>query len=130
MEDCIFCKIINGEIPSERVFENENVLAFLDINPKAKVHVLVVPKKHIESVKNLEENDKELVGELFLASNSGQTSLAYISLTEVSNFIVYSLSNSILFISGLFARSSNVSWSISAEIPLIIFNSRLSLPLP
>ena len=66
--DCIFCKIISGEIPSAKVFENENIFAFLDINPKAKVHVLIVPKKHIESIKNLEKSDKELVGEMFLAA--------------------------------------------------------------
>lgn len=67
MDSCIFCKIIKGEIPAEKVFENENVFAFLDIHPKAKVHVLVVPKKHIESVKYLQETDKELMGELVLA---------------------------------------------------------------
>jgi len=68
MENCVFCKIIKGEIPSEKVFENGNVFAFSDINPKAKIHVLIVPKKHIESVKTLKEVDKELVGELFLVS--------------------------------------------------------------
>lgn len=68
MEDCIFCKIASGEIPSEKVFENENVFAFLDINPKAKVHILIVPKKHIESIKHLEMIDKELVGEIFLSA--------------------------------------------------------------
>ena len=52
--DCIFCKIIKGEIPSAKVFENEKIVAFNDINPKAKIHVLIVPKKHIESVKQLE----------------------------------------------------------------------------
>ena len=64
--DCIFCKIVKGEIPSTKVFENENVVAFNDIHPKAKVHILIVPKKHIESVKTLKETDKELIGELFL----------------------------------------------------------------
>jgi histidine triad (HIT) family protein len=68
MDDCIFCKIINGEIPSSKVFEDEKLIAFNDINPKARVHILIVPKKHIESVKHLEENDKELVGEMFLAA--------------------------------------------------------------
>lgn len=68
MEDCIFCKIINGEIPASKVFENERLVAFNDINPKARVHILIVPKKHIESVKHLEEIDKELVGEMFLAA--------------------------------------------------------------
>lgn len=68
MEDCIFCKIAKGEIPSAKVFENDKIIAFNDINPKAKIHILIVPKKHIESVKHLEEADKELVGELVLAA--------------------------------------------------------------
>ncbi|MCX6719595.1 MAG: histidine triad nucleotide-binding protein [Candidatus Staskawiczbacteria bacterium] len=66
--DCIFCKIIKGEIPSSKVFESENLVAFDDINPKAKVHVLIVPKKHIESVITLEQIDKELIGEMFLVA--------------------------------------------------------------
>jgi len=68
MEDCIFCKIVKGEIPSTKVFENENLIAFNDINPKAKVHILIIPKKHIESVKYLEKVDKELIGELILTA--------------------------------------------------------------
>jgi len=68
MDSCIFCKIIKGEVPAEKVIETENVLAFLDMNPKAKVHVLVIPKKHIESVKQLEAVDKELVGEMVLVA--------------------------------------------------------------
>jgi histidine triad (HIT) family protein len=70
MEDCIFCKIAKGEIPSAKVFENDKIIAFNDINPKAKVHILVVPKKHIESVKHLEEADKELIGELVFAAKT------------------------------------------------------------
>lgn len=66
--DCIFCKIAKGEIPSVKVFESEELVAFNDINPKAKVHVLIVPKKHIESVKHLDKIDKNLVGELILAA--------------------------------------------------------------
>lgn len=62
MSDCIFCKIANKEIPSNLVYENENVVAFNDINPAAPVHVLVIPKKHIESLNELE--DKNLMGEL------------------------------------------------------------------
>lgn len=50
MENCLFCKILKGEIPSEKVFENDYVYAFRDINPQAPVHVLVVPKKHISSI--------------------------------------------------------------------------------
>jgi histidine triad (HIT) family protein len=68
MENCIFCKIAKGEIPSVKVFENKKIIAFNDINPKAKVHILVVPKKHIESVKHLEKIDGSLVAELIFAA--------------------------------------------------------------
>lgn len=64
MSDCLFCKIINGEIPSEKVFENENVLAFKDIHPQAPVHILVIPKKHMESLAALTEEDAALAAEL------------------------------------------------------------------
>jgi len=57
MEDCIFCKIIKGEIPSHKVYEDENVLAFLDINPFVVGHTLVIPKKHAKWVWDLEEPD-------------------------------------------------------------------------
>ena len=66
--DCIFCKIAKGEIPSAKVFESDKIIAFNDIHPKARLHILIVPKKHIESVKNLEEIDGRLIGELFLAA--------------------------------------------------------------
>src|SRR3989339_2022911 len=68
MEDCIFCKIAKGEIPSAKVFENDKLVAFNDINPKAKIHILVAPKKHIESIKHLQESDKELISELFFTA--------------------------------------------------------------
>jgi histidine triad (HIT) family protein len=68
MEDCLFCKIIKGEIPSEKVFENEKILVIKDIHPKAEVHLLILPKKHIVSVNHLEEEDKELVGELIFTA--------------------------------------------------------------
>lgn len=63
--DCIFCKIINGDFNTEFVYENEYVKVFRDINPKAPVHLLVVPKEHIESLNELE--DKKLMGELLYA---------------------------------------------------------------
>jgi len=66
MKNCLFCKIINKEVPSEIVFEDEKFLVFKDINPQAPVHLLIIPKEHIESVDHLEEKDKELIGELFL----------------------------------------------------------------
>ena len=57
--DCVFCKIINGDIPSTKVFEDDSVLAFKDINPNAPVHVLVIPKKHIDSIDSVCENNIE-----------------------------------------------------------------------
>ncbi|MGO0061321.1 histidine triad nucleotide-binding protein [Brevibacillus fluminis] len=65
--DCIFCKIVNGEIPSKKVYEDEHVVAFEDINPIAPVHILTIPKKHISSVLDMKEEDKELIGHLHLA---------------------------------------------------------------
>ena len=69
MEDCIFCKIIKGEIPSTKVYEDENVLAFKDINPAAPIHILVVPKQHIENVLKINEKNKEIASNIFLAIN-------------------------------------------------------------
>lgn len=68
MSDCLFCKIVNREIPSEIVYEDENFLVFKDINPKAPVHLLIIPKKHIPSVNHLEIEDKILMGELILVA--------------------------------------------------------------
>ena len=62
MTDCIFCKIINGDFGTEFVYENEHLVVFKDINPKADTHLLIVPRKHTESLKDL--NDKNLLGEL------------------------------------------------------------------
>ena len=63
--DCIFCKIINGDSGTEFVYENEHCVVFKDINPKAPVHLLVVPRVHVESLNELE--DKNLMGELLMA---------------------------------------------------------------
>lgn len=65
MEDCIFCKIINKQIPSEIVYEDEQIIAFKDINPLAPVHILVVPKKHIASVMELSKEDEMLIGKIY-----------------------------------------------------------------
>ncbi len=67
-EDCIFCKILAGEIPAAKVHETENTLAFEDINPKAPVHVLVIPRKHIPTINDLAREDGALVGEMMLAA--------------------------------------------------------------
>ena len=63
--DCLFCKIVNGVIPSNKVYEDENVLAFYDINPEAKIHVLVVPKLHVESADEISEENSYVVKHIF-----------------------------------------------------------------
>ncbi len=70
MSDCLFCKIIAGEIPSDKVYEDENVFAFRDISPVAPLHVLIIPKKHISTINDLEINDAEIMGNLFLAAKT------------------------------------------------------------
>jgi histidine triad (HIT) family protein len=64
MADCLFCKIVRREIPGKIVFEDEALLAFEDINPQAPTHVLVIPKRHIESLNVLEASDDGIVGEI------------------------------------------------------------------
>jgi len=70
MEDCIFCKIIAGDIPSEKVFENDEMVSFKDINPVARHHLLIVPKKHIPTMNDLNEDhsDDALVGRMLLTA--------------------------------------------------------------
>ena len=65
MEDCIFCKIIKGEIPSNKVYEDEEILAFYDINPAAPIHILVIPKKHIDCIAHLNQEDESLIGRIY-----------------------------------------------------------------
>lgn len=69
---CIFCKIINKEIPSDMIFEDEDLVIFKDINPRAKTHLLVVPRKHIDTIKDLNENEQDeiLIGKMFLAARN------------------------------------------------------------
>lgn len=64
--DCIFCKIINKDLPADIVFENDKVLAFNDIHPKASIHILVIPKQHIESINS--ENSENFVKDLILTA--------------------------------------------------------------
>ncbi len=68
MSDCLFCKIIRGEIPATKVYEDEHVLAFHDIRPVAPVHVLVVPKEHIASMAELESGHEAAMGRLMVAA--------------------------------------------------------------
>ena len=65
MNDCLFCKIIKGEIPSNKVYEDDEFLAFYDINPAAPIHVLVIPKKHIDSLAKIEKEDEVLIGKIY-----------------------------------------------------------------
>ncbi len=62
--DCLFCKIINREIPADIVYEDEHMLAFNDINPQAPTHMLIIPKRHIATLNDIEEADLALVGRL------------------------------------------------------------------
>lgn len=67
-EDCIFCKIIKKEAEADFVYEDEEMVAFKDIRPKAPVHILVVPRKHVADLNDFEEGDAELLGKLMLAA--------------------------------------------------------------
>lgn len=67
-KDCIFCRISSGEIPAEKVFENEDLVAFKDIHPIAPVHVLIVPRKHIATVGDVEPADAHIFSKMFLAA--------------------------------------------------------------
>ena len=69
MNDCIFCKIINKEIPSDIVYEDDEIIAFNDINPVAPIHILVIPKKHIASAIDINEENEKIIGKMFLAIN-------------------------------------------------------------
>ena len=69
MEDCIFCKIINGDIPSKKIYEDDKVYAFNDINPEAPVHFLVIPKEHIESANAINENNADIIAHIFKVIN-------------------------------------------------------------
>jgi histidine triad (HIT) family protein len=65
---CIFCKIVTKEIPAQIIYENEKVVAFNDINPAAPLHILVIPKKHIESIDCISEDDADISAAMFTAA--------------------------------------------------------------
>jgi len=68
MMDCLFCKLVAGDIPPDTVYEDDDVLVFRDINPQAPLHVLAVPKQHIATINDLDAEHAELVGKLYLAA--------------------------------------------------------------
>lgn len=69
MQDCIFCKIVRKEIPSQVVYEDDRILAFKDINPLAPVHVLIIPKEHMTNVLDFNESNADLIGHIHLVAN-------------------------------------------------------------
>ena len=68
-ENCLFCKIIKGEIPSSKVYEDEEILAFNDIQPVAPIHVLVIPKKHISSLAEMKEGEEKIISKIYKVIN-------------------------------------------------------------
>jgi histidine triad (HIT) family protein len=90
-DDCLFCRIVRGEIPSSKVHEDELVVAFRDIAPRAPTHILVVPREHIASVADLEESHGPLLGRLFgvaadLARSEGIAEEGYRIVTNVGRW--------------------------------------------
>ena len=69
MDDCLFCKIVKGDIPSNKVYEDDEILAFNDIQPAAPIHILVIPKKHITSLAYIEKEDENIIGKIYTVIN-------------------------------------------------------------
>ena len=81
-DNCLFCKIILGEISADIIYESSNVIAFRDINPQAPIHVLIVPKKHIATINDISSKDHKIIGSLYsaareIASNEGIDDIGY-----------------------------------------------------
>jgi len=73
MTDCLFCKMASGAIKPDIVYEDDAVLAFRDLNPQAPLHVLVIPKRHVSTINDLQETDATLIGKLYLAAKQVAT---------------------------------------------------------
>jgi len=76
MKDCLFCRIVSGEIPAKKVYEDEHTFAFEDINPQAPTHVLIVPKKHIRGLKEASSEDADAIGRCHLTAASAALKMA------------------------------------------------------
>ena len=74
-QDCIFCKIVDKELPSDIVYEDDEILAFKDVNPVAPIHILIIPKKHIPTLTDMGQEDAELIGRIHLAAGKIAESL-------------------------------------------------------
>lgn len=88
MSDCLFCKIVNKEIPSQTVYEDEEIIAFQDINPVAPVHLLIIPRKHMMSLNEVSSEDEALIGRILgvirqLAVESGVAESGYRVVTNI-----------------------------------------------
>lgn len=68
MKDCVFCKIVKGEIPTEFLYEDDEVVAFRDINPQAPIHILIIPKKHIQTIDDVGKEDIQLLGKMIFVA--------------------------------------------------------------
>lgn len=77
MSNCLFCRIAAGDIPAKIAYQDEDVVAFHDINPQAPLHVLVIPRKHIATINDLQADDAEIVGKLFLVAQQIATEAGY-----------------------------------------------------
>ena len=89
MPDCLFCKIVDGEIPSTRVYEDEELVAFEDVQPQAPVHVLIVPRKHVPTLNDVTDDDAPLIGRMMraaarIAETKGTASAGYRTLFNVN----------------------------------------------
>ncbi len=69
MKSCVFCKIVAGDIPCKKIYEDDALLAFEDAHPAAPAHILIIPKRHMETLLEIEEADRELIGSIFVAAN-------------------------------------------------------------
>ena len=67
-DDCLFCKIVAGEIPADIIHETDTTVAFRDINPQAPTHVLIIPRKHIETINDISDEDREIIGSLYTSA--------------------------------------------------------------
>ena len=86
MDDCIFCKIVAGEIPAQKVYEDDNALAFLDVSPTAQGHTLVIPKKHFENIFDIDDDDlKELAVAIKKVSNLIKKNLGATGINIMNN---------------------------------------------
>jgi histidine triad (HIT) family protein len=68
--DCVFCKIANGEIPTNKVYEDDQIIAFKDLDPQAPVHILLIPKQHIDSLNKIDEKTSSVISHIFMVASS------------------------------------------------------------